>query len=55
MKRLYDTHVYPHLIYAIPIWGTHKANAGYLRPLIVAHKQLVRLIRNVPARTQHPS
>jgi hypothetical protein len=50
MKRLYDTHVYPHLIYAIPIWGTHKANAGYLRPLIVAHKQLIRLIRNVPAR-----
>ena len=50
MKRLYDTHVYPHLIYAIQIWGTHKASAGYLRPLIVAHKQLIRLIRNVPAR-----
>ena len=50
MKRLYDTHVYPHLIYAIPIWGTDKEKAGYLKPLIVAHKRLVRMIRNVPAR-----
>jgi hypothetical protein len=50
MKRLYDTHVYPHLIYAIPIWGTDKDNAGYLRPLRKAHKRLVRTIRNVPAR-----
>ena len=50
MKRLYDTHVYPHLIYAIPIWGTDRKKAVYLQPLIVAHKRLVRTIRNVPAR-----
>jgi len=50
MKRLYDTHVYPHLIYAIPIWGTDKKKAGYLQPLVVAHKRLVRTIRKVPAR-----
>ena len=50
MKRLYDTHVYPHLIYAIPIWGTDKKKAGYLQPLVVAHKRLIRMIRKVPAR-----
>ena len=50
MKKLYDKHVYTHLIYAIPIWGTDKKTALYLKPLIVAHKRLVRMIRNVPAR-----
>ena len=50
MNRLYDTHVYPHLIYAIPIWGTDKKKAGYLQPLVVAHKRLIRMIKNVPAR-----
>ena len=30
--------------------GHAQGSRGYLKPLIVAHKQLIRLIRNVPAR-----
>ena len=55
MKQLYYTHVYPHLIYAIPVWGTSRktpsgAHATYLNPLVVMQKKLIRLVRNVPAR-----
>jgi hypothetical protein len=34
MKQLYFTHVYPHLIYAISIWGTNNEKSSYLQPLI---------------------
>jgi hypothetical protein len=50
MKKLYDTHVYPHLIYALPVWGTDKERAGYLKPLTLMHKRFVRLVRNVQIR-----
>lgn len=49
MKELYNTHVYPHLIYALPVWGTDR-DTRYLRPLVLLHKRFVRLVRNVQIR-----
>lgn len=46
MKQLYYTHVYPHLINAISIWGSPKRNAHYLQPLIRTHKKIIRLLVN---------
>ena len=49
MRELYNTHVYPHLIYALPVWGTDR-DTRYLRPLVLLHKRFVRLVRNVQIR-----
>ena len=49
MRRLYDTHVQSHLIYALPIWGSAKEEA-YLKPLVLLQKRFVRLVQNVPVR-----
>jgi hypothetical protein len=51
MRDLYFTHVYPHLILNISIWGSDKSNKTYLQKLIRAQKKIVRLIANVPPRT----
>ena len=51
MRALYFTHIYPHLIGAISIWGTDKQKADYIQPLIRTQKKIVRLIVNKPPRT----
>ena len=51
MRALYFTHIYPHLIGAISIWGTDKHKADYIQPLIRTQKKIVRLIVNKPPRT----
>jgi hypothetical protein len=51
MKQQYYSLAYPHLINAIPIWGTDKPNSTRLQPLIRTQKKLVRLINNLPPRT----
>ena len=51
MKKLYDQHVYPHLIYAITIWGTDDDKKTYIQPLIRTHKKIIRLVTNTPPRT----
>ena len=51
MKQLYYTHAYPHLIGAIPIWGTADPTKEYIKPLIRTQKKLIRMIKNVPPRT----
>jgi hypothetical protein len=48
MRQLYFTHVYPHFIGAIAIWGTEKQNRAYLQPLIRIQKKFVRLIKKLP-------
>jgi hypothetical protein len=50
MKHLYYMHVYPHLIGAITIWGTHKHNKEYIQPLIRTQKKITRLTTNQPPR-----
>ena len=44
MVDMYYQHVYPHLIYAIPIWGTDNERQMYIKPLIRVHKRIVRII-----------
>ena len=51
MRQLYYTHVYPHLTYAIAIWGTDNPRKAYIQPLIRAHKKIIRLTANLPPRT----
>ena len=51
MKRLYDQHIYPHLIYAITVWGSTDNRKTYLQPLIRIHKKIVRIICNKRALT----
>lgn len=49
MKKLYNAHVLPHLIYALPVWGSDR-EVAYLKPLIKLHKRFIRLVKNVQAR-----
>ena len=51
MKQLYYTHIYPHLIGNISIWGTDNRQKTYMQPLIRAHKKIIRLVTNQPPRT----
>jgi hypothetical protein len=51
MVKLYYTHVYPHLIGAISIWGSQNNAKQYLKPLITTHKKIVRIVCNVRPRT----
>ena len=51
MTRLYYTHVYPHLIGAISIWGSQNKAKEHLRPLTRTHKKIIRILHNVPPRT----
>lgn len=51
MKQLYYTHIYPHLIGAISIWGTDDPTKTYMQPLFRTHKRIIRLIVNRPPRT----
>jgi hypothetical protein len=51
MKHLYYSHVYPHLITNISIWGTSNPKKSYMQPLIRTQKRIIRLITNNPPRT----
>ena len=48
MTQLYYTHIYPHLISNISIWGSSNPQKTYLQPLIKTQKHIIRLIRRVP-------
>jgi hypothetical protein len=51
MTQLYYTHIYPHLILNISIWGSSDHSKTYLQPLLKAQKRIIRLIRKAPPRT----
>jgi len=51
MVKLYYTHVFPHLIGAISIWGSQDNAKRYLQPLIRTHKKIIRIVCNVRPRT----
>ena len=47
LKLLYNTLIYPNLIYCNSVWGA--ANVSTLRPLVVAQKRIVRTMCNAPS------
>ena len=47
MVRMYYAHAYPHLIYAIAVWGTPKQNITFVK----AHKKIIRIITSNPPET----
>jgi hypothetical protein len=51
MRGLYFTHVYPHLIGAISIWGTQDEAKQYILPLVRTQKKIIRIMCNMPPRT----
>ncbi len=51
LKTLYYTLIYPHLIYALPVWGTSKTNATYMAPIFRAQKKIMRIITRSRPRT----
>ena len=51
MRNLYYTHVYPHLIGSISIWGTSQSNKEYMIPLIRTQKKIIRIVCKKPPRT----
>jgi hypothetical protein len=51
MIQLYNSHVYPHFIYSIPIWGAEENTKTYIQPLIKMQKKIIRIIFNQPPRT----
>jgi len=51
LRDLYYTHIYPHLIGNISIWGTSNTKKTYIQPLIRIQKRIIRLIKNVTPRT----
>jgi hypothetical protein len=51
MKEQYYSHVYPHLINGISIWGSPNKSKTHLQPLNKIHKKLIRLVVNLPPRT----
>ncbi len=51
MRQLYYSHVYPHLIGAITIWGSANKNKAYLQPLIRTQKKIIRIVKNVRPNT----
>jgi hypothetical protein len=46
MLQLYHSYIYSIIIYALPIWGSHRSNSTYLQPLHKTHKKIIRLICN---------
>jgi hypothetical protein len=48
LRAQYYTHVYPHLIGAISVWGTADPKKQYMRPLVLTQKKIIRLICNLP-------
>ena len=51
MLQLYHSYMYSLIIYALPIWGSHRNSATYLQPLHRTHKKIIRLICNKPPQT----
>ena len=43
MRKLYDSYIYPSLIYCIEVWGTSLAHT-YLKPLLLLQKINVRIM-----------
>jgi hypothetical protein len=48
LREIYFTHVYPHLIGGISLWGTHEPTKTYIQPLVKIQKKIVRLIFRRP-------
>lgn len=51
LRDIYFTHIYPHLISNISIWGTSDHKKTYIQPLIRTQKMIIRLIKKLPPRT----
>ncbi len=51
MKKLYFANIYPHLIYALPVWGTTDQNKTYMQALQRTQKKIVRIIYRKPPQT----
>ena len=51
MRNEYFTHIYPHLIMNISIWGTPDPTKTYIQPLVRLQKKIVRILKNVPPGT----
>ena len=51
MKQFYYSHIYPHLLGAITIWGSADSKKTYMQPLIRSHKKIIRLVKNLPPRS----
>ena len=51
MKQLYYSHVYPHLIGSLTVWGTEDTQKTYMQPLIRTHTKILRIIKHLPPRT----
>ena len=51
MRNEYFTHIYPHLITNISIWGTSNPAKTYIQPLVRLQKKIVRILKNVPPGT----
>ena len=51
MIQLYYSHIYPHLIYSIAIWGSDDDTKTYLQPLTKMQKKIIRIIFNEKPRT----
>lgn len=51
LLRYYYSHIYPHLLYGITLWGSNNTSRQYLLPLHRTHKKIIRLIFNKPPRT----
>jgi hypothetical protein len=49
IKRQYYALIYPHLIYAITIWGTQNKTEGYILPLRRAHNKAIRAMTGKPS------
>eukprot|EP00733_Pompholyxophrys_punicea_P001880 Pompholyxophrys_punicea_v1_NODE_1135_length_920_cov_5.352601.p1 type:complete len:141 gc:universal NODE_1135_length_920_cov_5.352601:354-776(+) len=48
LLSLYNALVLPHLSYGIELWGSSDPTAGYLRPIYLLQKRLVRHISHRP-------
>jgi hypothetical protein len=51
MVGIYYSLVFPHLIGAIPLWGTDDIKKTYIQPLIRTQKKIIRIIVNRPPGT----
>jgi hypothetical protein len=51
MIQLYYSHVYPHLIQCITVWGDANSSKEYLKPLTKMQKKIIRITMNRPPRT----
>ena len=44
LEMIYYSLIYPHLLYAIPIWGN--SDQAHIKPLFILQKKALRLIMN---------